>query len=59
VLTVTVDSSGYTTGTFTGSITVTATTTDVLDAPQVVPVTLLVVPEMYRLYLPVTLRFTP
>ena len=59
VLTVTVDSTGYTTGTFTGSITVTATTTDVLDAPQVVPVTLLVVPEMYRLYLPVTLRFTP
>jgi len=53
-LTVTVDSTGYVTGTFTGSITVTATTTDVLDVPQVVPVTLLIVPEVYRVYLPVT-----
>ena len=58
-LTVTVDSTGYVTGTFTGSITVTATTTDVLDVPQVVPVTLLVVPEVYRVYLPVTLRSAP
>ena len=58
-LTVTVDSTGYPTGTFTGSITVTATTTDVLDAPQVVPVTLLVVPEVYRVYLPVALRSAP
>ena len=58
-LTVTVDSTGYTTGTFIGSITVTATTTDVLDAPQAVPVTLLVVPEVYRVYLPVTLRSAP
>ena len=58
-LTVMVDSTGYPTGTFTGSITVTATTTDVLDAPQVVPVTLLVVPEVYRVYLPVALRSAP
>ena len=58
-LTVTVDSTGYPTGTFTGSITVTATTTDVLDAPQAVPVTLLVVPEMYRVYLPIVLRSAP
>lgn len=58
-LTVTVDSTGYTTGTFTGSITVTATTTDVLDAPQAVPVTLRVVPEVYRVYLPVALRSVP
>ena len=55
-LTVTMDSTGYTTGTFIGHITVTATTTDVLDTPQAVPVTLLVVPEVYRAYLPVTLR---
>jgi hypothetical protein len=58
-LTVTVDSTGYPTGTFTGSITVTATTTGVLDAPQVVPVTLLIVPEVYRVYLPVALRSAP
>ncbi len=58
-LTVTVDSTGYTTGTFTGTITVTATTTDVLDAPQAVPVTLLVVPEVYRVYLPVVLCAAP
>jgi hypothetical protein len=41
-LTVTVDSTGYPTGVFTGSITMTATTTDVLDAPRTVPVTLTV-----------------
>ena len=58
-LTVTVDSTGYSTGTFIGSITVTATTTDVLDAPQAVPVTLLVVPEVFRMYLPVMLRSAP
>jgi hypothetical protein len=57
-LTVTVDSTGYPTGTFTGVITVTATTTDVLDTPQIMPVTLLVVPEVRRVYLPVTLRST-
>jgi hypothetical protein len=55
-LAVTVDSTGYTTGTFTGSISVTGTTTDVLDAPQAVPVTLVVVPEVYHVYLPVVLR---
>ena len=58
-LTVTVDSTGYTTGTFTAIISVTATTTDVLDAPQTVPVTLRVVPEVYRAYLPVALRCEP
>jgi hypothetical protein len=55
-LTVTVDSTGYTTGTFTGIITVMATTTDVLDTPQIAPVTLLVAPEVHRIYLPITLR---
>jgi ABC-type arginine/histidine transport system permease subunit len=55
-LTVTLNSTGYTTGTFTGVITVTATTTDVLDSPRAVPVTLRVVPEVHRVYLPVALR---
>ena len=58
-LTVAVDSTGYTTGTFTGVITVTATATDVLDAPQAVPVTLRVVPEVRCVYLPLALRSTP
>jgi hypothetical protein len=55
-LTVTLNSTGYTTGTFTGVITVTGTTTDVLDSPQALPVTLRVVPEVHRVYLPVALR---
>ncbi|RLC77059.1 MAG: hypothetical protein DRI81_09220 [Chloroflexi bacterium] len=58
-LAVTVDTTGYVTGTFTGSISVTATTSDVLDSPQVIPVTLRVVPEVYRVYLPVALRSAP
>jgi hypothetical protein len=58
-LTVTVDSTGYSTGTFTAGITVTATSTDVLDAPQVVPVTLRVLPELHRAYLPLTFRSLP
>jgi hypothetical protein len=58
-LRITVDSTGYATGTFSGVITVTATMTDVLDVPQTVPVTLLVVPEIHRVYLPVTLRAAP
>jgi len=58
-LTVTVDSTGYSTGTFTGVISVTSTTTGVLDAPQAVPVTLLVVPEVYGVYLPIALRSAP
>ncbi len=58
-LTVTVDSTGYSTGTFTAGITVTATSTDVVDAPQLVPVTLRVLPELYRAYLPLTFRSLP
>lgn len=58
-LTVTVDSAGYTTGVFTGIITVTATPTDVLDTPQTVPVRLLVVPEVRYVFLPVTFRAIP
>ena len=58
-LTVTVDSTGYLTGTFTGAISVTGATTGVLDAPQVVPVTLIVMVDMYRAYLPVVLRPAP
>jgi len=58
-VTVTLDSAGYSTGTFTAVISVTGATTGVLDAPQAVPVTLLVVPEVFHLYLPVTLRSSP
>ncbi len=58
-LTVTVDTTGYTTGTFTGQISITATMTDVLDAPQIVPVTLWVLPELYRMYLPAALQSAP
>jgi hypothetical protein len=58
-LTMTIETTGYTTGTFIGNITVTATTTDVLFAPQVVSVTVRIVPEIYRAYLPLTLRATP
>ncbi len=57
-LTVTVDTTGYPTGTFTGSITVSATTSDVLESPQKVTVTLQIMPDMYHLYLPLTLRAT-
>jgi hypothetical protein len=35
---------------------VSGTTTGVRDAPQAVEVTLYVVPEVYRAYLPATLR---
>jgi len=57
-LTVTLDSTGYSTGTFTAVVSVTAATTDVLGAPRAVPVTLRVVPELHRVYLPVALRST-
>ncbi len=58
-LKVTVDTTGYVTGTFTGSITVTTTTTNALNSPRSVPVTLLVVPEVYRAYLPAAFRSSP
>jgi hypothetical protein len=53
---VAVDPTGLALGTYTARITVTATTTDVLDSPQVVPVRLLVVPQVYKLYLPLLLQ---
>lgn len=58
-LTITVDSTGYSTGTFIGLISVTATPTNVLDSPQIVPVTLRVVPKLHRVYLPLMLRSGP
>ena len=58
-LAVTLDSAGYSTGTFRAVISVTATATDVLGAPQAVEVNLLVVPQVYKLYLPATLRLVP
>jgi len=57
-LTVTLDSTGYSTGTFAAVISVTAANTDVLGAPWAVPVMLRVVPELHRAYLPVALRST-
>jgi hypothetical protein len=56
-LTITLDSTGYATGTFTGLISITAVPTNVLDSPQLVPVILRVVPEMHHIYLPLTLRY--
>jgi hypothetical protein len=53
---VAVDPTGLALGTYTARITVTAPTTDVLDSPQVVPVQLLVVPEVYRIYSPLVLQ---
>ena len=58
-LTVTVDSTGYGTGTYVGFVSVTAVQTNVLDSPQIVPVILRIVPELYRVYLPLTLRSIP
>ncbi|MEE8389612.1 MAG: hypothetical protein V3S14_02300, partial [Anaerolineae bacterium] len=57
-LTITVDSTGYSTGTFIARISVIATPTNVLDSPQIVPVMLRVVPKLYRVYLPTILRLT-
>jgi hypothetical protein len=58
-LTIMVDSTGYPTGTFTGIVSVTSTTLNVLDAPQAVTVTLRVLSGLYTVYLPVTLRSAP
>jgi hypothetical protein len=57
-LTITLDSTGYTTGTFIGLVSITAVPTSVLDSPQFVSVTLHIVPAMHRAYLPLTLRST-
>jgi hypothetical protein len=58
-LTITVDSTGYGAGTYVGLVSVTAAQTNVLDSPQIVPVILRIVPELYRMYLPFTLRSAP
>ena len=58
-LTVTVDSTGYLAGRFTGMVTVTATTADVLDVPQGLPVTLVVAQEVDRVLLPIVVRSKP
>jgi hypothetical protein len=51
-LTVTLDSTGYSTGVFIGLISVGAIPPDTLDAPPIVPVILRVAPEIHRVYLP-------
>jgi hypothetical protein len=58
-LTITVDSTGYGVGTYVGLVSVTAVQTNVLDSPQIVPVILRIVPELYRVYLPSLLRSAP
>ena len=58
-LAVTLDSAGYSTGTFRAVISVTATATGVLGAPRAVEVNLLVVPQVYKIYLPAVLRLVP
>ena len=55
-LVIMVDSSGYSTGTFIGLISVAAVPTNVLDSPQIVPVILRVAPQLHRVYLPIALR---
>jgi len=55
-----VDSTGYATGIYTGSIMVTASPPDTLDSPQRLNVELRVVPKVMRVYLPAVLRtYTP
>jgi hypothetical protein len=58
-LAVMVDSTGYPLGTFAGAITINAVPPDTLNTPQMIPVTLMVVPEVYRMYLPLALRSEP
>ena len=59
-LQVVVDSAGYATGVYTGTVTVTAQPSDTLDSPQQLDVVLHVVPELMRVYLPAVLRnYTP
>ncbi|MFN2285780.1 MAG: DUF5107 domain-containing protein [Anaerolineae bacterium] len=59
-LQVVVDSAGYATGVYTGTVTVTAQPPETLDSPQQLDVVLHVVPELMRVYLPAVLRnYTP
>lgn len=58
-LTVTLDTTGYTPGTFIGLISVAAIPTDTLDSPQIVPVVLRVAEQLHRVYLPLVLRTHP
>ncbi|HQE92576.1 MAG TPA: DUF5107 domain-containing protein [Anaerolineae bacterium] len=51
-----VDTTGYVTGTYTRAITVTASPSVTLDSPQSLTVTLRIVPELARVYLPGVLR---
>jgi hypothetical protein len=58
-LPVVIDSTGYPLGTYEGLISVSATPPDTLDSPQTITTTLMVVPEVYRAYLPSMFRFGP
>lgn len=56
---VVVDSTGYSLGTYLGSITVTADPPDTLDSPQTITTTLMVLPEVFQVYVPLALRSGP
>jgi hypothetical protein len=58
-LVVTVDSTGYAVGVYTGTITITATPPDTLGVPRFIPVTLAVAPEICRVHLPLTFHSAP
>ena len=51
-----VDSAGYATGVYTGTVAVTAQPPETLDSPQQLDVALRVVPELMHAYLPAVLR---
>ena len=55
-LTVTVDTTGYSSGTFVGAITVTTIPSDVLNAPQRATISMRIVSERRRIFLPLIMR---
>ncbi len=55
-LPIVVDTTGYATGTYTGTIKITASPPDTLDSPQNLTVVLRVVEQLSRVYLPCVLR---
>lgn len=56
LLSLTVDTSGLPIGVYSGAVTVTATTSDVLDSPAFLPVEVHVVAELWAVHLPLVLR---
>jgi len=58
-LTVTVDTSGYVTGVYAGALIVSATAPGVADSPVEIAVTLRVIPDVARTFVPIVLRASP